>query len=107
MGETVAPNTDEAGHKLLFVLSPGDLVYVPDEGEHVDEIQDIGRIYKMVSASGRQCFFVPFRVALPINSPLELGANNKAEKTWDEVMIKNVCLKLQVNRLGIVTKIYQ
>lgn len=105
--ESVAPSVDENGNKLLFTLSPGDLVYVPEEGEHVDEIKDTNKIYKMVSASGRQCFFVPFRVASPIQSPLELGPNNKAEKSWDEIMIKNICLKLQVNRLGIITKIVQ
>ena len=107
VGERVAPDVDENGHKLLFILSPGDLVYVPEEGEHVDEIRETEKIYKMVSASGRQCFFVPFVVASPIHSPLELGPNNKAEKSWDEIMIKNTCLKLQVNRLGIITKIHQ
>ena len=61
----------------------------------------------MVSASGRQCFFVPYYIASPITCPLELGANNKAEKNWDDIMIKSTCVKLQVDRLGIVTKIFQ
>lgn len=107
MGAQVAQEINEEGKKLLFVLSPGDLVYIPDEGEHVDDITNNNRIYKMVSASGRQCFFVPYYIASPITCPLELGANNKAEKNWDDIMIKSTCVKLQVDRLGIVTKIFQ
>lgn len=108
-GDAIAPNTDEKGHKLLFVLSPGDLVYVPEEDEHVDNIQKVHNIYKVVSASGRQCFFIPHEIAFPIPaiSANELGANNKAEKSWEGVMIKSRCLKLEVNRLGMITKIYQ
>ncbi len=104
-GVDVAPETNEKGEKLLFILSPGDLVYVPEEGEHVTEINDLDRVYKMVSASGRQCFFIPEHIASPICTPKEFGPNNKAEKSLGDEMIKNVCCKLQVNRLGIITKI--
>ena len=106
-GNKVAPALNENGDKLLFVLSPGDLVYVPEVGEHVGEITNNGNIYKMVSSSGRQCFFIPVSISTPIISPIELGPNNKAEKSWNEIMIKSQCVKLQVNRLGIITKIYQ
>jgi CRISPR-associated endonuclease Csn1 len=36
-----------------------------------------------------------------------MGANNKAEKAWNGVMIKNVCYKLVVDRLGHITKVIQ
>lgn len=102
----VAPVEDENGNNLLFTLSPGDLVYIPEEGEHVDGIKDLSRIYKMVSSSGNQCFFIPASLAAPIVDTKELGANNKAEKAWTGRMIKQCCLKLSVDRLGTITKIY-
>ena len=107
VGEHVAPDVDEDGHKLLFTLSPGDLVYVPEEGEYVDEIRETGKIYKMVSTTKKECHFIPISIAYPIIDTIELGSNNKAEKTWDGKTVKKECLKLQVNRLGIITKVYQ
>lgn len=104
-GVDVAPETNEKGEKLLFILSPGDLVYVPEEGEHVTEINDLDRVYKMVSASERRCFFIPECIATIISTPEEFGSQNKIEKTSRGESIKNVCCKLQVNRLGIITKI--
>lgn len=106
-GDNVAPNTDDAGHKLLFVLSPGDLVYVPDEGEHVGEINNANKIYKMVSTTKKECHFIPNQIAFPIIDTTELGSNNKAEKSWDGQSIKNICIKIHVSRLGIITKLYQ
>lgn len=103
---TPIPEVNANGDKLLFGLSPNDLVYVPtvDECESgiVSGEIDRNRIYKMVSSSGPQCFFVPACIANPIVQTLELGANNKAEKSWDGVMIKSVCLPVKVDRLGNV-----
>ena len=102
------PEQDEAGNQLLFWLSPNDLVYVPTSEEieigRVGEI-DRKRIYKMVSSSGTQCFFVPASVSNGIIQTLELGANNKAEKTWEGDMIKSICLPLKVDRLGNIIQI--
>ena len=99
-----APEQDEKGNKLLFILSPGDLVYLPTEDEresmlNIDTI-DKGRIYKMVSCTGPQCFFIPHRVSSSIASPNELGANNKSERAWSREMIKEICIPIQVDRLG-------
>lgn len=99
----VAPEYDENGNELLFVLSPGDLVYVPSTDGNVDSFQT-DRIYKLVSSTGKSGFFVPCNIAAPIIDTIELGANNKAEKSWTGEMIKNVCVRLKVSRLGIVTK---
>ena len=102
----VAEAETEEGKKLLFILSPNDLVYIPEEGEHVDEITDLSRIYKMVSSTGKDCHFIPQEIAYPIVQTTELGANNKAERTWEGITIKKACKKLNVNRLGIITKIH-
>lgn len=97
-----APDHDEAGHRLLFTISPGDLVYVPEEGEHVDIHRlDPERVWKMVSCSKCRCFFVPERVAAVIKDKGEYGSMNKVELTDQRVSIKNVCVKLKVNRLGL------
>ncbi|MBI2269067.1 MAG: hypothetical protein HYU69_01785 [Bacteroidetes bacterium] len=76
------------------------------------------RTFKMVSCSGNQCFFVPNFLSKPIIDTKELGANNKSEKAWDGkvfyeknskeketrkdngTMIKEICIKLKVDRLG-------
>ena len=94
-----------SGNKLLFSLSPGDLVYVPEEDEHVTMPLNPKRIYKMVSSGSYQCFFVPQYVATPIENIKELGPNNKSERTWDGIQIKKVCLKLETDRLGNIVKV--
>jgi CRISPR-associated endonuclease Csn1 len=95
---------------LLFYLSPNDLIYVPSEDEiinglnlNIDNVRR-ERIYKMVSSSGNQCFFVPSNIASPIMPTKELGANNKSEKTWDGIMIKQAGFKIVLNRLGVIEK---
>ncbi|GAA0523935.1 type II CRISPR RNA-guided endonuclease Cas9 [Chitinophaga japonensis] len=93
------------GHKH-YVLSPNDLVYVPDTEENIKAIDwsnkkaISSKIYKMVSSSGNQCFFVPHHISKPIIETLELGANNKSERSWDGKMIKQCCIKLRHDRLG-------
>jgi len=93
------------GHKYIL-LSPNDLVYVPETEENIkaidwnDKKSIGGRIYKMVGASGPQCFFVPHHIAKPVLEAKELGANNKSERSWDGKMIKQSCIKLKHDRLG-------
>ncbi len=99
------------GYKY-FILSPNDLVYVPEPDEDISKIdwdQDKKRLskrtYKMVSCTGKQCFFTPHQISKPVIDTLELGANNKSEKSWDDLMIKKTCLKLKVDRLGNIRPI--
>ena len=103
-GMSPVPETNENGDRLLFHLSPNDFVYVPTEEElesgRVNMPIDNSRIYKMVSASGSQCFFVPYFIASPIVPTTELGANNKSERSWDNIMIKSVCIPITIDRLG-------
>jgi CRISPR-associated endonuclease Csn1 len=110
-GLTAVPEKNEAGDNLLFYLSPNDLVYVPieDEVENPNNINisdlkndQIRRIYKMVSSSGNQCFFVRSEVALPIVNKNEYSTLNKMEKSIEGYMIKETCIKLYVNRLGFL-----
>ncbi|MGB9665544.1 MAG: type II CRISPR RNA-guided endonuclease Cas9, partial [Ignavibacteria bacterium] len=95
----------KAGYKKI-ILSPNDLVYVPDDGEIIESINwdDTAalsnKIYKVVSFTGRSIFFVPHFVAKPIIDTKELGSNNKAERDWQGKMIKERCIKLIVDRLG-------
>ena len=106
-GQKEVPEMNGNGDQLLEFLSPNDLVYVPTEDElYLIQKNEFDikpeRIYKMVSSSGTQCFFIPNIIANPIVQTIELGANNKSERTWNGQMIKQVCVKLKVDRLGNV-----
>jgi len=107
MGWSPVPEMNEDGMALKFYLSPNDLVYVPSEDElncfEVNIAKD--RIYKMVSSSGPQAFFIKGTVASVIVNKQEFSPLNKMEKTIDGIMIKAVCWKLEVDRLGNITKI--
>jgi len=105
------PEHNEKGEPLLFSLSPNDLVYVPMVGEATDTIdfsnlskEQKERIYKTVSFTGNQCFFVQEAVAFPIVNKMEYSPLNKMERDILGIMIKEVCIKLKVDRLGNITK---
>ncbi|MCF6366147.1 MAG: type II CRISPR RNA-guided endonuclease Cas9 [Bacteroidales bacterium] len=106
------PINSEKG-TFLFSLSPNDLVYVPTDEEiedpslfNIEKVtkEQINRIYKMVSSSGSQCFFIKNEVANTINDKekkrYEFSSLNKMEKDIKGNMIKDICWKLKVNRLG-------
>lgn len=113
-GLNAVPEINDKGKILLFYLSPNDLVYVPtvEEIENNSSISfvDLGkeqtsRIYKMVSSSGSQCFFLQQFVANTIVDKMEFSALNKMERSITGEMIKDICIKLNVDRLGNVTSI--
>jgi CRISPR-associated endonuclease Csn1 len=115
-GLTAVPEVNEQGNKLLFHLSPNDLVYVPTEAEkETPNLVDINnmtkdqakRVYKMVSSGGPQCYFIINSVATTIIDKVEFEKKNKMEKSIDGIMIKANCWKLETNRLGQITKIHQ
>jgi CRISPR-associated endonuclease Csn1 len=125
-GLSSALEIDENGNRLLFTLSPNDLVYVPteDEKENLTLLnfnklskEQTERIYKFVSCTSGEGHFVSNNYSKEIISN-ENGSNNKNERMlelnnsntiYDEkekpVMIKSVCWKLEVDRLGKVKKI--
>jgi len=93
---------EKPGYRL-FLLSPNDLVYIPDEGEKMNPSNlnlDSSKVYKMVSCTGRQCFFVMNTIAKVIIDKVELGSINKEEKGQDGRMIKQFCYKIEIDRLG-------
>lgn len=101
---------------LLFWLSPNDLVYVPtiEERENFQEFnwknlteEQTGRIYKMVSCTGNQAFFIQMVVANPIVNKYEFSPLNKMERAIEGEMIKEVCWKLKVDRLGHIVECVQ
>lgn len=103
------PETNVDGQKLLIYLSPNDLVYVPtkEERENITTInfsnfdkEQVKRVYKMVSSSGTQCFFIRHDIATSIVNKFEFSALNKMEKSVDNIMIKEFCIKLLLDRLG-------
>ncbi len=106
-GLSPAPE-DEKGNAPKFVLSPNDLVYIPTNNElksgYSDFRFDKDRIYKMVSSSGYQCFFIKSTVASSIVDKVEFSAANKMERALTGEMIKEVCIPVKVDRLGNIIK---
>lgn len=127
---TIHPENSE--YKLIFVLNPSDLVYVPtDEEKENPNLVDfskmnkeqINRIYKFTDGSGTTVNFVPANIAnllfnmsnkeqekaninLPIQNELGLGSpQSKNQNTLDGIQIKSLCWKLKVDRLGNISKI--
>lgn len=120
------PDFNEKGHRLLFSLSPNDLVYVlsKDELESNSKIdfesltnERRRRIYKMVSCTGGECHFVQQIYASPIMKK-ECGTNNKSERLMQffsnediigndnkTLMIKENSIKLNVDRLGNISEL--
>lgn len=123
---------EDPEYKLIFVLNPSDLVYVPTEEEienpnlldfsKLKKVQ-IDRIYKYTDGSGTTLNFVPANVAsllfnmskneqkkakieLPIQNELGLGSpQSKNQNTLDGIQIKSICWKLNTDRLGNIHNI--
>lgn len=107
--EKVAPDV-----KLLFVLSPNDLVYLPTESDTVDK----NRIYRFVDSSGMMANFVPHSSAMVLFSinakkQKEMGFDyriqdeygvgspqSKNQRAVSGEMIKEICVPIKVDRLG-------
>jgi CRISPR-associated endonuclease Csn1 len=109
------PVADEEPGYRNIILSPNDLVYVPDcdgDGKVIENVRNIDwenekqnistKIYKLISFSDYQAFFIPHNISAPIIITSELGSNNKSERSWNGNMIKKVCFKIQLDRLGNV-----
>ena len=111
----LAPTYNELGEHLLFIMSPNDLVYMWLPGEDLQNLTgnnlDTRRIYKMVSATSEQCFFVPHNVSKPIYPSKEYDTMNKIEcvNHYDieqivgnntKISIKKYCIPLKIDRLG-------
>mgnify|MGYP000898266972 FL=1 len=108
------PENNEQGNRLLFSLSPNDLVYVPtpeeqDNPKTVDfsdlSKEQVKRVYKFVSCTGNRAYFINSTVATTIVNKYEFSALNKIEKCDDDVQIKSTCWKLEIDRLGNIKRV--
>ncbi|TBR19487.1 MAG: type II CRISPR RNA-guided endonuclease Cas9 [Chitinophagaceae bacterium] len=125
------PETNENGNKLSFYLSPNDLVYVPtiEEKENL-KMPDFGnfnkeqreRIYKFTDCSGVMANFIHSNIAnalfninkdkqkksgmdFPIQNEIGVGSQgSKNERAFTGETIKNICIKLKIDRLGNISK---
>ena len=111
---TRVPLKNAKGDKLLFSLSPNDLVYIPTEEELNDPNnfnltqltkEQVNRIYKVVSFTGNQCFMIRSDVATSIVNKIEFSSLNKMENSIEGIQVKSCCWKLEVDRLGIIKKV--
>ena len=59
----------------------------------------------MVSSTGNQCMFVRQDISTPIINKMEFSPLNKMERAITGEMIKDVCIKLIVDRLGNIKEI--
>lgn len=111
--------------KLLFILSPNDLVYLPTKDDLKDGIMvsDKRRIYKFVDSSGTTANFIPQRSAsiifsIPTKKQKELGVDytiqdeygvgspqSKNQKAITGEMIKETCIPIKVDRLGNIIEL--
>ena len=93
--------------KLLYILSPNDLVYLPTAEDLKKGIAviDKRRIYKMVSCSQFQFMCIEHHVALPIVNKFEFSQLNKMERAVTGEMIKETCVPLKVDRLGNIIEL--
>lgn len=99
------PETNEKGAKLLFHLSPNDLVYVPtnEEKENIAGIdfrnlkkEQTNNLYKIVSFTGTRLYSIPLSIATVIVNKVEFAQLNKIEFTKE----KEIFIKLKTDRLG-------
>ena len=119
--------TDENGNKLLFYISPYDLVYLPTLDECTSAEIAISnfsssRIYRFIDSSGTTANFVPHTISNVIyhlkkedaekfckESIIqdELGKGSpqsKNQKAITEEMVKEICIPLSVDRLGEIKR---
>ena len=109
-----------ADTKLLFILSPNDLVYLPTNMPPVGATTafDKKRIYKFVDPNDNKGNFVPYSIAntifsvkfsdqkkmgisFDIQNEIGLGSqHSKSPRAITGEMIKETCIPIQVDRLG-------
>lgn len=110
-GLSPVPEKNANQNSLLLYLSPDDLVYVPTPDENINTLdfgnlskEQSNRVYKMVSATDYQCFFIRNDIATTIVNKYEYSPLNKMEKSIEGIMIKDHCIKLRIDRLGNISK---
>jgi CRISPR-associated endonuclease Csn1 len=128
-GLSSVPEANCKGQSLIFYLSPTDLVYLPSK-EEIESMAPINfrnltsnqlkRIYKVTDVSETTCNFIPAIVSnlifdhpkkdqekaglnYPIQNEFGLGSpQSKNQRSIDNLMIKETCIKINVDRLGTI-----
>lgn len=93
------PEFNALGNKLLFYLSPNDLVSIESDNSLKKEI------YKIVSFTNNRLYAIPYFVSKCIVDKLEYTLLNKMEKTDLGISIKEKSNKVIVNRIGKIQQI--
>ncbi len=111
--------------KLLFILSPNDLVYLPTKEELSNGIKavDRKRIYKFIDPNSNKGNFVPYSVSnvifsvnftdqkkrgisYPIQDEFGVGSQcSKNPRAFTGEMIKEICIPIKVDRLGNIIEL--
>ena len=111
--------------RLLFILSPNDLVYLPTKEDLKEGITvvDKTRIYKFIDSSGTTANFIPQRSAkiifsIPTKKQKEMGSDyviqdeygvgspqSKNQKAITGELVKETCIPLKVDRLGNIIEL--
>ena len=61
-------------------------------------------IYKIVSFTGNRLYAIPYSIAESIVDKVEFTQLNKLEFSLERLSIKDVCIKIKVDRLGNISK---
>lgn len=116
--KTLKNKGKEVSVKYLFYLCPDDLIYLPSKEEkNIDlkglSIEQIKQIYKVNDFSST-CYFTPNPFAKAI-APKEMdlklekgklqGSFDFKTASIDGTQIKDVCWKLEIDRLGNIVKV--
>jgi CRISPR-associated endonuclease Csn1 len=118
-GQEVVPTYNKNGNKLLFILSPNDLVYVPTQDEIKNRVkidfsnlsQNQKRRIFSVNDFSKAIYFTPVNISNSIISKeVDLSVDVKKNKfsgsfdtktaSFEGKQIKEVCIKLNIDRLG-------
>ncbi|MBQ3945669.1 MAG: type II CRISPR RNA-guided endonuclease Cas9, partial [Alphaproteobacteria bacterium] len=88
--------------KLLFILSPNDLVYLltREELKEGKIVIDKSRVYKAVSFTGNRLYVIPYSIAKTIVDKVEYTQLNKIEFSDKKDSVKEFCVPIKVDRLG-------
>ena len=90
-----------------FVMSPGDLMYVPNRQEIANQRLEwsTDRIYKVVSLDGENPNFIHANIASVIIDGKEYTRHNKTSRDEYDQLIKEICIPIKVDRLGNIKNI--
>lgn len=118
-------NLIDINERLLFLLSPNDLVYMPAKEDSTNENKSIdrGRIYKFIDPGMNTGNFIPSTVAkaifstkftdqkkigLSVHIQDEFGMGSQGSKSPRALsgeMIKETCIPIKVDRLGNIVEL--